>query len=159
MCTNICHKSLSSEIRLSAAITNKSTLHLLFVIGDAGGYSTLEPLINYFFAKGHQVKILINETFANSRPAIVNWNFDYNLLDQKAYQMFSKLPLGQRPDIAVVTASRAGNWEKRLIKKAHSLNITTVSPIENWGPFAGRFSDLSFGEFKNHMTIFLTIYW
>jgi hypothetical protein len=133
------------------ATSNDPTFHLLFVIGDAGGYLTLEPLIKYFFARGHEVKILINETFANSKFATKNLDFDYSLLDNIAYQVFSKLPLDQRPDIAVVTASRAGNLEKKLIKKARSLNIPTVSPVENWGPFAGRFSDFDLGKFKNHM--------
>jgi hypothetical protein len=135
-----------TELALASA-----KLRLLFVIGDAGGYSTLEPLLKYFIGEGHEVTVLINATFAKSRCATINQNFNYKILDEKIYQLFCKLPLDRRPDIAIITASRAGRLEKKIVKKAKLLNIPTVSPVENWGPFAGRFSDFSFGRFKNHM--------
>jgi hypothetical protein len=126
-------------------------LRLLFVIGDAGGYSTLEPLLKYFIGERHEVTVLINATFAKSLCATINQNSNYKILDENIYRLFCKLPSDYRPDIAIITVSRAGSLEKKLIKKAKLLNIPTVSPIENWGPFAGRFSDFSFGRFKNHM--------
>jgi hypothetical protein len=136
---------------LIETVSSSQTFHLLFVIGDAGGLSSLGPLIKYFIKAGHQAEILINETFAKTNPITLDQKFNYSILNESAFQMFAKQPSEQRPDIAVITASRAGNLEKRLIKKARFFNIPTVSPIENWGPFAGRFSDFSFGRFKNHM--------
>ncbi len=132
-------------------MSKQRPLHLLFVIGDAGGFSVLQPIIKYFEISEHQIEVLINKTFSEIRPGITIENPEYRILDNKNYKIFSNLLTDRRPDIAIVTVSRAGNLEKRLIKKARSFNIRTVSPIENWGPFADRFSDIESGQFKNYM--------
>tara|TARA_A100001011_G_scaffold386019_2_gene461058 strand:+ start:691 stop:1803 length:1113 start_codon:yes stop_codon:yes gene_type:complete len=132
-------------------VLKQHPLHLLFVIGDAGGFSVLRPIIKHFKIGEHQIEVLVNKTFSEIIPRIMIENPEYRILDNESYVIFSNLSRDQRPDIAVITVSRAGNLEKRLVKKARSLNIPTVSPIENWGPFAGRFSDIESGQFKNHM--------
>ena len=116
-----------------------------------GGLNTLNPIIKDLKKNGHNVSVMINEMLVKSSNQIENLDSKYLILNQKTFDQFFELPLDQLPNILIITASRSGDLEKKLIQKAKINKIPTVSPIENWGPFAGRFSDDENGKYKNFM--------
>jgi len=129
----------------------KPLLKICCIVGDLGGLNTLKPIIKHLKKNGHDVSVMINEMLVTSNNQIENLGFKYLILNQKTYDQFFQMSLEQLPDILVVTVSRSGDLEKKIIQMAKINKIPTVSPIENWGPFAGRFSDSKNGKYKNFM--------
>lgn len=129
----------------------KPPLKICCIVGDLGGLNTLRPIIKLLKKNGHGVSVMINETLATSRDQIGNLGFRYRILNQKTYDQFFQMSLEQLPDILIITVSRSGNLEKKLIQRAKIHKIPTISPIENWGPFAGRFSDSKNQKYKNFL--------
>lgn len=123
-------------------------LRCLCLAGDTGGLNGLAPIVRGLIDAGHQADLWLNEqifdTYADS-PALAT---KPGCLNADSAPGIAKT-IGTDFDLLLATVNWSGMLERQLIQAAQEQAVPTVSPIENWGPFIGRFSEVAGGAHRD----------